>query len=285
MYTFLRAATSFMQSSGEEAGKVNPGEVVNHHLTDHVLTAWPFGQINETILNVKLLGIFDMRITRWVLIMWVVVALCLLVFIPLSVRIRRAVNGSNSRWVNLWEVLIEYVYHQIVEPNFGHFSRKVVPYFLSIFFFILFSNLLGLIPGLSTATGNLAVTGALAILTMIGMFAVGFIKHGPLWIFTGIVPHGIPLPVIPLMWAIELLGLFMKPFVLMVRLFANMLSGHIVIIVFLLLIVMFKNYLIAFGSVPGVVFVYALELMVSVVQAYIFTMLSALFISSCMERH
>ena len=87
------------------------------------------------------------------------------------------------------------------------------------------------------------------------------------------------------MWPIELIGLFMKPIVLMIRLFANMLAGHIIIIVFIMLIFMFQSFLVALGSIPAVIFVDALELLVAFIQAYVFTMLSAIFISSCMHSH
>ncbi|MGL4369212.1 MAG: F0F1 ATP synthase subunit A, partial [Spirochaetota bacterium] len=117
------------------------------------------------------------------------------------------------------------------------------------------------------------------------MLAVGFIKSGPAWIITGIVPHGLPSWIYIVMWPIEFTGLLMKPVTLMIRLFANMLAGHIVIIVFIMLIIMFGNLFIAFGSVPGVIFMDALELLVAVIQAYVFTMLTAIFISSSMESH
>ncbi|HEY1405186.1 MAG TPA: F0F1 ATP synthase subunit A [Spirochaetota bacterium] len=275
-----------LASSPGESEK--PGEVVVHHLTDRVVD-WGFiGWINERFFSTKLFGIFDMRITRWVIMIWIATILCIVVFVPIAVRIRRAaMKGEviSSRWLTLWEVFIEYIQKEVVEPNFGARTPKVTPYFLTIFFFILFCNFIGLIPGMSSATGNLAVTGALALLTLLEMFIIGFIKHGPLWIITGIVPHGLPAPIYIIMWPIELIGLFMKPIVLMIRLFANMLAGHIVIIVFVMLVIMFQSYLVAIGAIPGVIFVDALELLVAFIQAYVFTMLSAIFVSSCMEGH
>jgi F-type H+-transporting ATPase subunit a len=283
MSRFLSVFSTLISSSGAESEK--PGAVVLHHLTDHVITGGPIGWLNAHYLNQKLFGMFDMRITWWLLMIWTSVLLCLFIFIPLAFMIRRSINGSTSRWVNFWEVIIEYIEKEVLEPNFGDKTKKFAPYFLTLFFFILFCNFIGLVPLMNTATGNLAVTGVLALLTFVQMLFFGFVKNGPLWILTGIVPHGLPWPIYIIMWPIELIGLFMKPFVLMIRLFANMLAGHIVIIVFIMLIIMFGNLLIAFGAIPGVVFINLLEIVVCLVQAYVFTMLTAIFVSSCMHSH
>jgi len=234
----------------------------------------------------KLFGLFDMRVTKWVLMMWLTAFLMFLIFVPLSRKIRKSPSGSKSRWVNLWEVMIGFIHDEIVEPNFhGEYAVKAMPYFSTVFFFVLFANLLGMIPGLATSTGNLAVTGGLALFTLFGMFAVGMIRQGPFWVFTGIVPGGVPKGLFPLLWVIELLGLFIKPFVLTVRLFANMTAGHIVIIIFLYLVVMFQNYYVGIGSVMGSLMIYLLELLVAFIQAYIFATLSAMFIGSSMHSH
>lgn len=243
-------------------------------------------EINDKFLKDKLFGIFDMRITKWVLMMWTSILFCLFVFIPLGRSIKKDKYGSKSRWVNLWESLIGFVHDEIVEPNFDHdYIKTAMPYFLSVFFFILFCNLIGLVPGMATATGNLAVTGGLAVFTLIGMFLIGMVRQGPFWVFTGIVPHGIPIFLFPLLWVIEVAGLLIKPFALMVRLFANMTAGHVVIIIFLYLIIMFQSYLVGIGSVTGSLMIYLLELLVAFIQAYIFTTLSAMFIGASMHAH
>jgi F-type H+-transporting ATPase subunit a len=212
--------------------------------------------------------------------------LCLLIFIPLSRVIRKNTMGSASRWVNMWEALIAFVHDEVVEPNFhGKSARKAMPYFSTVFFFIFFANYLGLIPSLSTATGNLAVTGGLALCTLVGIIGVGFVKQGPLWIIKGIVPSGIPVLLFPLIWVIEFMGMLIKPFALTVRLFANMTAGHIVVIIFLYLVVMFQNLWVGVGSVSGSLMIYLLELLVAFIQAYIFTSLSAMFISASMHSH
>ena len=292
MVHFLYNITGFFASHGGEEESVS--DIVMHHLTDHVVTAGPesnffikfIADLNNTVLRDKLLGIFDMRITRWVLMMWIAALLCLLVFVPVARKIKKAKMGSSSRWVQLWEVLISFVHDEVVEPNFDHhYVKNAMPYFCSLFFFILFCNLIGLVPGMSTATGNLGVTGGLASLTLLGMILVGSMKQGPLWIVTGVVSHGIPLFLFPLMWVIEIMGLLIKPFALTVRLFANMTAGHIVVIIFIYLTIMFKSHWVGVGSVTGALLIDMLELLVAFIQAYIFSALSAMFIGSTMHAH
>ena len=305
MIHVLHQVSSFFTSGGGHGEEAKPiSAIVNHHLTDSVFTTSAashldksdyigrifmnvFSGINETVLNQKLFGIFDMRITRWVLMMWMAAFLCMLVFIPVARKIKNAKMGFRSKWVNLWEVLISFVHDEVVEPNFDHhYVKKAMPYFLTLFFFILFCNFLGMIPGMSTATGNLAVTGGLAILTLLGMLGVGMIKQGPFSYWAGLVPHGVPAFVIPLMFPIEIIGLLIKPFALTVRLFANMTAGHVVIIIFLYLACgMFKSFAVGVGSVVGSLMIYMLELLVAFIQAYIFAVLSAMFIGSSMHAH
>jgi len=235
---------------------------------------------------IKLFGIFDLRITKWVLMLWLAVFLIALVFIPLARKVKKSPMGSSSRWVNMWEALIGFVHDDIVEPNFEHgYAKKAMPYFLTVFFFILFANYLGLIPGLATSTGNLAVTAGMALFTLFGMIIVGTVIQGPLWIFTGVVPHGIPFLMYFLLWPIEIMGLLIKPFALTVRLFANMTAGHIVIIIFIYLVMMFQSYLVGVGSVSLSLIIYMLELLVAFIQAYIFTSLSAMFIGASVHAH
>jgi F-type H+-transporting ATPase subunit a len=179
---------------------------------------------------------------------------------------------------NLLELLVVFVRNEIAIPNIGRKEGpRYTPYLLSIFFFILTLNLLGLVPWASTATGNLGVTAALALCTFIltqvaGIRAAGF--RGYLAHLTGGTPWAIWIIMIP----VELLGLFTKPFALTLRLFANMLAGHIVLFSLLGLIFIIGHPAVAVAAVPFAIFIYLLELFVAFLQAYIFTMLSALFI-------
>ncbi|MFA5518280.1 MAG: F0F1 ATP synthase subunit A [Spirochaetota bacterium] len=235
---------------------------------------------------VMFLGVFDLRITKIVLMMWLTVFLCAVVFVPLAKKIKNSPLGSRSRWVNLWEAMISFVHDEIVEPNFGHgFTKKAMPYFLTLFFFVIFMNYLGQIPGMATATGNLGVTAGLSISTMFCMFVVGTLRQGPQWIFSGIVPGGIPFVMYFLLWPIEFVGLAIKPFALTIRLFANMTAGHVVIVIFLYLVMMFQSYSVGIGSVTLSLVIYMVELLVCFIQAYIFTVLSAMFIGSAVHAH
>lgn len=286
MIRFVHFVNTLVSSGGGHGEEESMYDIVMHHLTDHVLTSGFIGKINATYLNEKFFGVFDMRITKWVLMLWIAMFLCLIVFIPLARKIKRDAMGSKSRWVNMWEALIGFVHDEVVEPNFhGDTAKKAMPYFCTVFFFILFANYLGMIPGSATATGNLAVTGGLAILTLLGILGLGTIKQGPLFIIKGIVPGGIPMALFPLIWVIEVLGLCIKPFALTVRLFANMTAGHVVIIIFLYLAIMFNSYAVGIGGVLGSLMIYLLELLVAFIQAYIFTVLSAMFIGESMHGH
>ena len=287
MTQIFNIISTYVSSGGEHKGVY---DVVLHHITDHIVTDGIIGQatawLNNTFFSQKLFGIFDMRITKWVLMMWLTAFLMLIIFIPLARSIKSAQMGSRSRWVNFWESFIGFIHDEIVEPNFhGKHTRMAMPYFLTLFFFILFANLLGLIPNLATSTGNLAVTGGLAVCTLFGMFGIGMIMQGPLWVFTGIVPKGVPIGVVPLLWVIEFVSLFIKPFVLTVRLFANMTAGHIVVIIFLFLIMMFQSYAVGVLSTAGALMIYMLEVLVAFIQAYVFVVLSSMFIGASVHSH
>ena len=267
---------------------VNPNDFIIVKLQKYANNV--IARLNENVLSkIRInLGVIegDMRITKWVCMLFLSFTLCLVVFIPISRSIRKSVEGSKSRWVNLWEVLIGFLHDEIVEPYFDHkHIPTAMPYFCTVFFFVLFCNLLGLIPGLTTATGNLAVTGGMALFTLLGMIVVGSVKQGPLWIFAGVVPHGLPFLMYFLLWPIEVAGLVIKPFALTIRLFANMTAGHVVIIIFIYLVMMFQIYAVGIGSIILSLMIYLLELLVAFIQAYIFTTLSAMFIGSSVHAH
>ena len=160
-------------------------------------------------------------------------------------------------------------------------GRKWLPFFLTAFFLVLFSNLLGMIPFGTTATGNVNMTGGLALSMLLAVFFAGFRYHGIKYI-ANFIPHGVPVMVIPILFPIEIFGLFVKHFALCIRLFANMLAGHTVIGVFLALIL---SPFIALASVPGAVAISMLELFVAFLQSYIFVMLASIFVGSAIHGH
>lgn len=180
---------------------------------------------------------------------------------------------------NILEMLVLFVRDEIAIANMGEKEgRRFTPLLITFFFFVLINNLMGLIPAFSTATGNISVTAALAIITFLSTQYFGIKERGFFGYYKGLVPHGVPVWLWPLMLVVEIMGLLAKHVALTIRLFANMIAGHIVLFAFLGLIIMFKSLAWAAVSIPFGIFVYFLEILVASIQAYIFTILSALFI-------
>ena len=194
---------------------------------------------------------------------------------------------------NALESLVVFIRDEVVISSIGEkHGPKYVPYLLTVFFFVLTLNFIGLVPFGATATANINVTFSMAMCTLLLMIATGIRTHGFFGFFKNLVPHGVPTALFPLMFVVELMGLLAKPFALMVRLFANMLAGHMVILSLLGLIFTFAaSYGTAVGlavapvSVAFSLFVYLLEILVALIQAYIFTFLTALFIGMMIHAH
>jgi F-type H+-transporting ATPase subunit a len=183
------------------------------------------------------------------------------------------------------EGLVVFIRDDVAEKNIGHGDgARFTPLLCSFFFFILVAALLGLMPYSATSTGNIAVTLALATISFFAQQWAGISKHGVVHHFVGIVPPGLPGWLLPVMIPVEILSMFTKPFALMIRLFANMLAGHMVITTLLLLIPLMAGVNPIFGvsmipvSLGLSLFVMLLEILVAFIQAYIFTLLSAIFI-------
>lgn len=223
----------------------------------------------------------DLSITKNVFAMFITVILMLILFLPMArsyKKNKQAPKGMN----NLLEVFVLFIRDDIARPNIGEKKyMKFMPYLLTVFFFIWITNLLGLVPGGANVTGNIAVTVALGGFTLILILLNAnkdYWKH-VLWM------PGVPVFVKPILAVVELLGVFIKPIALMIRLFANITAGHIIILSLLGLIFILKNAGIAGVSVPFALFISILELLVAFLQAFIFTMLSALFIGMAVEEH
>ncbi|NOJ97561.1 F0F1 ATP synthase subunit A [Corallococcus coralloides] len=231
-------------------------------------------------------GCLDLSITKHTVMMWLAALLLIGALLIWSNRDKTKLvpRGAGA---NLFEMLVLFVRDELAIKNIGkEEGPRYVPYLLTAFFFILFMNLLGLFPWMATATGNIAVTCGLALCTFFVTQAAGIRAAG----IGGYLKHltgGVAPWLWPIMIPVEFLGLFTKPFALTIRLFANMLAGHIVIFFLLGLIFMLRNPAVALVSVPFAFGIYLLELFVAFVQAYVFTMLSALFIgmSVAMGHH
>jgi len=186
------------------------------------------------------------------------------------------------------EALVLYIRNEVILPNVGHHGNAYVPFGLTLFFFILTANLLGLIPYGSTATGNISVTAMLAIITLVvvegsGVKAQGIGYLNTIFYWNKELPLLMRIPMFLIMTPVELLGKLAKPFALAVRLFANMTAGHIVVLALIGLIFTFKSWAVAGGPFIMAVLIMMLELFVALLQAYIFTLLSSVFIGLLRE--
>ena len=196
-------------------------------------------------------------------------------------------TGKGDPLTRLFAGFADWIRGEMVYPTMGkELGRKFLPYFLTVFFFVLFMNLMGLVPFSATATASIFVTAAMAMTTFAAMIACGMFVQGPLAFWKNLVPH-VPLALWPLMFVVELIGLIVKPVALTIRLFANMSGGHMVVLSFMgLIFFMGQKWGAAggWGSSPlalaFAVFIMIIESFVAMVQAYIFTQLSILFVNA-----
>jgi len=235
------------------------------------------------IVEIHVLGI-DLSITKAVVMIWIA---CCLTFLFLTLGGRRT-KLVPSGLQNFVEAIIDFLRSNLILQTLGEEGLAWFPFIATLFFFILFCNLLGLIPGAFTATSNINVTATLAVIVFLSTQGAGVAKHGLLGYLKKFVPKGIPLFVIPIMVPIEIISQFAKPFSLAfslaVRLFANMTAGHAVILVFLFMIIMFKSWVIAAVPLIGVVVMSAFEIFVGLIQAYIFSILTAMYIAEAVQE-
>lgn len=300
-------ATAEAIGEGFDTGELIIGHVSNN--TEHPLFHLP-----------PIFGI-DMSVSKHVFMLWVVAAL---VFVVVTTLVRAYLRRSDSAptgAMNALEFVVEYVRDSVVRPNVGaKWMMTWTPLLLTFFVFIFGANLIGLIPvfevlglfdhyvlhtaegsfmknlihGSSTATGNFNVTAALATITFVAIIVAGTRAHGFVKHWTNMIPKGLPLFVYPILIPIEIMGMFVRPFALTMRLAANMTGGHIALLAILSFVFIFAEMLgsaaagIGIGllfSVPLSVGVTGLEIIVVMVQAYVFTLLSAVFIGMAIHVH
>ncbi|MFN7133249.1 MAG: F0F1 ATP synthase subunit A [Myxococcales bacterium] len=219
-------------------------------------------------------GYVDLTPTKHLFWMWVAALIAFLILARAAPKKGQLVPKGVGTMV---ELIVLFVRDEIAKKNIGDNYRRYTPFLLTCFFWILVMNLIGLVPWSGTATGNISVTAGLALITFI-MTQYAGIRSAGLGGYLAHLTGGVPAPLWPIMIPVEILGLFTKPFALAIRLFANMVAGHIVIYFLIALIFILKTYALAPVSVAFAFGIYLLELFVSLVQAYVFTMLSALFI-------
>jgi len=275
-----------VKAAAANAPDVSNGSWIIDHVTDsHVLEFQPFGEIHLPQFPPVHIGgmTIDFSLTKHIVMIWFA---CLLLLIFVKAAMRRYNKSIVPRGMgNALETIVVFIRDDIVLKAIGEEGLRLLPYFLTLFFFILFSDYVGLIPYTSMPTGYINVTGALAIIAFIVIQITGVINHGFFGYFKGLMPSHIPLFVVPVMIVVEVLGLFTKPFALCVRLFANMSAGHIVIFSLIGLIFIFHSVFVAPISIGFAVFICLLELLVGLIQAYIFTMLTALFVGLAVHQH
>jgi F-type H+-transporting ATPase subunit a len=263
----------------------NIGEQVKEVILHHINNGWEWAlpsthwetpvQLNPNLLRFSILGIdINLSISRHVLMMLIAAGLLIL----MGILVRRKLALIPKGFASVIESFVLFVRDELAKPTMGeHASRTYTPFLCTTFFFILTMNLMGLLPYCATPTGNISVTAGLAFMAFLTIQFAGMRKMGVFGYFGHLVPHGVPWWLAPVMVVVELMGIFAKPFALCVRLFANMIAGHVVILSLIGLIFVIGIYV--FPVVLGfALFMYILEIFVAFLQAYIFTILTSLFI-------
>jgi F-type H+-transporting ATPase subunit a len=277
LYSPQRGLSTFMSSrfhEGEESFdgyKLNMGKIV------------PVGKDGSVDASVK---VYDISLTRNVFQMLLSLAILVFIFLKIAAKYKRGIGTTQAPngFQGALEPVITFVRDTVAKPNLGEKYQKYLPYLLTVFFFVLVNNLFGLIPGSANVSGNIAFTAVLGIISFIVITVSGNKRY---WghIINPPVPFGIKFIMIP----VELLGVLTKPFALIIRLFANMLAGHIIIICLISLIFIFGglNRIIGWSfspvSIAFAVFIYLIEILVGFIQAFIFTNLTAVFIGQAIE--
>ena len=234
-------------------------------------------------------GVYDFSITKNVASMWFSILLLLIIFFSVASSYKKNKGKAPSGMQSLIEPIILFLRDDVAKPAIGHKHEKFMPFLLTVFFFILINNLMGLVPiapGGANLTGNITVTAVLACFTFIYVTLSGNANY---WAHIFFMP-GVPKPVLLILTPIEILGVFLRPFVLMIRLFANITAGHIIALSFFSLIFIFgemsqgAGYGVGIFSVAFTIFMSGLEVLVAFIQAYVFTLLSAMYLGAAVEE-
>lgn len=255
------------------------GEKVKKNIDGKIIEVDAHGELVQAGLPL------DFSVTKNVFMMFFAVVILLVVFLNLARSYKKVGVSEPKGMQSFLEPLIVFVEEDIVRPNIGEENyARFMPYLLTLFFFILLNNLMGLIPffpfGANTS-GNIAFTMVLAVFTL---FYVNLSGNREYWRHVFATP-GVPFWLLPIMVPVELIGVVIKPFALMIRLFANITAGHIIILSLVSLIFIFKSVFMSVPTMLMVVFMNLVELLVAFLQAYIFTLLSALFIGLALPEH
>lgn len=225
-------------------------------------------------------AVLDLSITKTVAMLLINAALMVIIFLTVARRYKQNRGRAPKGIQSFFEPVIIFVRDEIVKPNIGHNYQKYLPYLLTLFFFILFGNFLGLLPGAGNLTGNIAVTLTLAVFTFILTNINGNRNYWSHIFWTPGVPVILRIIILP----VEIIGMFTKPFSLMIRLFVAITAGHIVILSLISLTFIFGSIWVGFGSTLIVLFINLIELLVAAIQAYVFTLFTSLYIGMATEE-
>lgn len=300
------------EEAAEKAGEgFNAGAVIIDHVSN--------SPIDHPLIHLPIVFGVDLSVTKHVLMLWLVAAALFLLITAAVRRYLRQDQRVPSGFMTALEAAVEFIRDTIVRPNVGNkWVDAWTPLLLTLFVFILGANVIGLIPvfdvlsllnhtvihaseesffarvlhGGTTATGNFNVTAALATISFVSIIVAGARAHGFVQHWKNMVPHGLPLPVTIMLIPIEIMGMFVRPFALTMRLAANMTGGHIAILAILSFVFIFAEMSAGLGvavgiglSLPLAVGISALEIIVVLVQAYVFTLLTAVFIGMAIHAH
>ena len=316
----------FASDEPQAEGEFNPGEVILHHvMDDHVWHLWDghYGTIHLPVIivdgGVKVFSssnfydehhnlvpyngyelrhnhiykqgteqtVFDISITKNVAMLLINAILLVVIFLSVANAYKRNRGKAPKGIQSFFEPIILFVRDEVVKPNIGHHYEKFLPYILTLFFFILFGNILGLLPGAGNLTGNIAVTMTLAVLTFIITNVSG---NKAYWGHIFWTP-GVPLPLRLVILPVEIIGIFTKPISLTIRLFVAITAGHIVLLALICLAFIFGKNSVGVGISVGVgssiivLFISLIELLVAGIQAYVFALFTSLYIGMAIADH
>jgi F-type H+-transporting ATPase subunit a len=264
------------------------------HVVDQPTIEIPWVTPPKFEWTIPLPNIAGFQITRFMVMELIVAALLVGILVPVVRHIART-PYTRGPFMNMFEVVLLFIRDQVVRPAIGgHGADRFLPFLWTVFFFVLFSNLLGLIPGCASVTGNVNVTAVLAVSTLVIVIGSGMRQLGVKGYWLALVPHlDVPGWLKPPLWVllflIEVAGLLIRHIVLSVRLFANMFAGHVVLSSILGFILMAWSslafWLVMPLSIGGLIALNLLEVLVGFIQAYVFTFLAALFIGAAVHPH
>lgn len=321
----LVLAQATYASGSKEGEKFDPAEMINHHISDahsweiyHGLTVHlpviiyssekgidiflssnfydsdhnvvPYSGYVMNHEHISLENgehVLDLSITKNVLFLLINSFVLVLVFLSVARGYKKNAGKAPKGIQSFFEPIIVYVRDEIVKPNIGPKYERYLPYLLTLFFFIWFGNLLGLLPAAANLTGNIAVTLVLAIFSLIITLASGKKTY---WLHIldplgNSMPWIAKFPLYLILWPIEIIGIFTKPFSLMIRLFANITAGHIIILSIVGLTFITQSLSVGVAATLFATVMNMLELFVALLQAYVFTLLSSMYFGQAVEEH